>query len=146
MQEAEVRSGNTGVGLGFRYTINYKGKGKTLFLPRVYWKRSQGHQVCNIKVRQQETLCKDKGSADWGQAAELPHQSHLSTGQMNKHLSNKSQVVLILPSGVTSLSYCHSSDLSGCGKGAQAVLWGTCEPQPWAVSVGTGDLNRKPHS
>lgn len=57
-----------------------------------------------------------------------------------------SQGDLILPSGVTSLSYSHSSDLTGCKKGAQAVLWGFCESQPWAVPVGTGDLNRKPLS
>lgn len=47
---------------------------------------------------------------------------------------------------MTSLSHCHSSDLSGCGKEAQAVTWGSCESQPWAVSGSTGDLNRKPPS
>lgn len=53
---------------------------------------------------------------------------------MNEDLSSKRQVFLILLSGVTSLSHCHSSDLSGSGKGAQAATWGSCESQPWAVS------------
>lgn len=51
-----------------------KGKKKYFSCPGCIAKEVRGIKCGKkeIKVRQQESLFKDEGSADWGQAAELP--------------------------------------------------------------------------
>lgn len=63
------------MGLGFRFAINYSQKENTFPAQGVLQKKSGASSVAkkDIQVRKQENICKDKGNADWRQAAELPH-------------------------------------------------------------------------
>lgn len=64
------------MGVGFRYAINYSQKEKHFSCPGGIAQEVRGIECSKkkkIQVRQQENLCKDKGNADWGEAAELLH-------------------------------------------------------------------------